>query len=153
MAVGATFRGPFASVLPCDYNLTHTWGEDPYIWQSKTDGSLHILYHCQRYGHGLPNWPALHAFSPNAGGDGTSAAWYATKSPGKVGAYGTNVSWTNRTWSGDAFFTRQRPELLFDPQSGAPRLLYTAIQEMPAAKADGWGWSFSFAQPLAGGGL
>ena len=152
VAVGKTFRGPFASVLPCQYNLSHTWGEDPFIWQSRADGSLHILYHCMRFGHGLPNWPALHAFSPNADGTGTSPNWYTTTSPAKIGAYGTNLSWANGTWSGDAFDRRERPELMFDAASGAPRFFYSAVQETPASKSDGWGWSFSFVQPVRGGG-
>lgn len=48
-----SFLGPFTSTA----NLTKAPGndEDPFLWQEKVDGSLHILYHNSARG--------LHAFS------------------------------------------------------------------------------------------
>ena len=87
IAVASNISGPYEAVFPCNYTMTsNTWGEDPFIWQSPRDGSLHMLYHCMRYGHGVPNSPGLHAWSANTKGDGRDT-WHTTQSLDHRGAY------------------------------------------------------------------
>ena len=84
IAVSQNVSGPYEAVFPCNYTMTsNTWGEDPFIFHRR-DGSLHMFYHCMRYGHGLPNSPALHAWSANAGGRGRDK-WHTTSSPSHHG--------------------------------------------------------------------
>jgi hypothetical protein len=79
-----------------------------FLWQSKADGSLHILYHNGAHG--------LHAFSKDG------KAW--SKSPTHSHAFelGVDVSDGSRF----ELSRRERPELLFD-SSGRPRWLYNGV--------------------------
>mmetsp|Transcript_11848 Transcript_11848/g.35720 ORF Transcript_11848/g.35720 Transcript_11848/m.35720 type:complete len:440 (+) Transcript_11848:198-1517(+) len=147
IAVADNVTGPYQAVFPCNYTMTsNTWGEDPFIWQSKIDGSLHVLYHCMRYGHGVPNTPGLHAWSRNTNDDGRDV-WHTTTSPGHRGAYGTNISLADGTSTGVRFHRRERPDLLFD-NTGRPVAFFSALQETTPPTGGGWGWSFSFGQLL-----
>jgi hypothetical protein len=159
IAVAQNTSGPFEAVFPCNYTMTsNTWGEDPFVFHRR-DGSLHMFYHCQRYGHGVPNSPGLHAWSANAGGQGRDR-WHTTDSPSGHGAYSTNISLSNGSSTGLLYHRRERPDLLFDRATGNPLAFYSALQETagPAAavaaagqeggNSPGWGWSFSFAQTV-----
>jgi hypothetical protein len=149
IAVSQNTSGPFEAVFPCNYTMTsNTWGEDPFIFH-RPDGSLHVFYHCQRYGHGVPNSPGLHAWSDNKGGQGRDV-WHTTASPSHHGAYSTNISVANGSSTGLLYDRRERPDLLFDNITGNPLAFYSALQQTvgptgPSGKR-GWGWSFSFAQ-------
>lgn len=151
IAVSQNTSGPFEAVFPCNYTMTsNTWGEDPFIFH-RDDGSLHVFYHCQRYGHGVPNSPGLHAWSANEGGQGRDT-WHTTASPSHHGAYSTNISLMNGSSTGLLYHRRERPDILFDNITGKPQAFYSALQETvgptgPDGK-QGWGWSFSFAQAM-----
>ena len=142
--------GPFTAVFPCNYTMTsNTWGEDPFVFH-RADGSLHMFYHCQRYGHGVPNSPGLHAWSANKGGQGRDQ-WHTTTSPSHQGAYSTNFSLSNGSTTGLLFHRRERPDPLFDKATGDPLAFYSALQETASPNPrGGFGWSFSFAQAVRG---
>ena len=53
-------------------------------------------------------------WSSNAGGQGRDA-WHTTSSPGHRGAYSTNFSLSNGSYTGVLYHRRERPDLLFDP--------------------------------------
>lgn len=134
---------------PKKKRTSNTWGEDPFIWHSSRDNSLHMYYHCMRYGHGVPNSPGLHAWSHNVGGDGRDV-WHTTKSPSHQGAYSTNVSLeVNASWTNNLFHRRERPDFLFN-DNGEPVKFYSALQETSAPEpgATGFGWSFGFGQDV-----
>ena len=113
-----------------------------------------MYYHCMRYGHGLPNSPGLHAWSANEAGDGRGP-WHTTTSPGRRGAYSTNVSLTNGSSTGLLYHRCERPDILFDEQ-GTPLAFFSAVQETSVppqqhvsvgiGAGTAFGWSFSFAQ-------
>lgn len=145
IAVAQNVSGPFEAMWPCNYSLTGTWGEDPFVWQAP-DGTLHMLYHCMRYGHGVPNSPGLHAWSANRNGDGRDE-WHATTSPGHRGAYPTNIALANGSSTGLRFNRRERPDILFDV-SGQPIAFYSALQQTTPPPGGKWGWSFSYGQRL-----
>jgi hypothetical protein len=146
IAVSNNVSGPFEAVFPCNYTMTsNTWGEDPYIWHSPRDGSLHMYYHCMRYGHGVPNSPGLHAWSANRAGDGRDV-WHTTKSPSHQGAYSTNISLANGSTTDLLYHRRERPDILFDRTGNTPVAFYSAIQETTTPVGAHFGWSFSFAQ-------
>ena len=149
VAVGSNISA-FEALFPCNYTLTiGPLAEDPSILPKQSDGSLHMYYHCQRYGHGVPNSPGLHAFSRNRAGDGRDT-WHTTASPAHTGAYSTVINLTNGSSSGTLFHRRERPELLFD-EAGTPRVFYSALQETASPLVSGgWGYSFSFAQRVNG---
>ena len=111
-ATAESFLGPFTSSA----NLTKAPGndEDPFLWQSQADDSLHILYHNGAHG--------LHAFSK----DGMS--W--SKSPAHVHAFELRLNVSD----GSSFelARRERPELLFDA-AGRPRWLYNGVNTHGAA--------------------
>lgn len=146
VAISDKVEGPYHALFPCNYSMTsNTWGEDPFIWQSARDGSLHVYYHCMRYGHSVPNSPALHAFSPNIGGDGRGD-WFTTKSPSHTGVYSTNISLANNSYTDFLYHRRERPDILFD-KDGNPTVIFNALQETAKPEDGGkWGWSFSFGQ-------
>ena len=140
---------PFIPPPPKKKRTSNTWGEDPFIWHSSRDNSLHMYYHCMRYGHGVPNSPGLHAWSHNVGGDGRDV-WHTTKSPSHQGAYSTNVSLeVNASWTNNLFHRRERPDFLFN-DNGEPVKFYSALQETSAPEpgATGFGWSFGFGQDV-----
>ena len=76
------------------------------------------------------------------------------------GAYSTNVSLSNGSFSDLLYHRRERPDILFDAD-GNPSAFYSALQETaPALETThaelhlqgtvkrGFGWSFSFAQEI-----
>jgi hypothetical protein len=151
IAVADSIWGPYEAAFPCNYTMTSgTWGEDPFIFRSRHDGSLHVFYHCMRYGHGVPNSPGLHAWSADTAGDGRGV-WRTTASPGRRGAYSTNLTLANGSSTGMLYDRRERPDILFDPASGAPLAFFSALQETygpprQGSKGAGFGWSFGLAQ-------
>ena len=144
IAVADSVEGPFQAVVRCNYTdgLT-TWGEDPFLWQDASDETVHMYYHSYRFQR--TGWPSLHAFSK------TGDLWNVTQSYTGVGAYSTNVTFSDG--SKGVYSRRERPELLFDEQ-GVPMLFYSAIQEEKAGVGAGDGdepgfpYSFSLAQPV-----
>ena len=82
---------------------------DPFIFHRR-DGSLHLLFHCHQSVNGRAQ-AGLHAWSANAGGAGRDP-WTTTTSPGHTGAYSTNISLTNGSYTGTRYSRRERPDLL-----------------------------------------
>ena len=117
------------------------------MWQEKLDASLHILYH---------NGPrGLHAFSD----DGIS--W--RKSPSNSSAFTLQVNYTDG--SAVELARRERPEIYFNPTTGAPHFLYNGANTKDLAlptssvvkgfsgssRRHGFGHAFSLVQPIRGG--
>ena len=94
--------------------------EDPFLWYQAATSSFHALFHdmggCKDVG--------CHAFSR----DGWQ--WTLSTTP----AYGFGVSFTDGSQT--VFSRRERPQLVFDPATGAPTHLINGVQlphsEQPA---------------------
>jgi hypothetical protein len=86
--------------------------EDPFWWHQNSTDSYHALFHdmggCSNVG--------CHAFSP----DGFS--WTLSKTP----AYDYSVTFSDGTAT--TFSRRERPQLVFDPTTGAPTHLINGVQ-------------------------
>jgi hypothetical protein len=108
--------------------------EDPFVWFQPATASWHALFHslgaCADVG--------CHAFSRDG------AAWTLSPTP----AYGLNVSFADG--SRTAFTRRERPQLVLDPDSGAPTHLINGVQPPRALQpAGGRGdASYSLIAPL-----
>ena len=91
--------------------------EDPFWWHQPSTDSYHALFHnmggCSAVG--------CHAFSR----DGFS--WTLSPTP----AYDYNVTFTDGTTT--VFSRRERPQLVFDPDTGAPTHLINGVQ-LPRAQ-------------------
>ena len=140
-ALSGSILGPFTSSA----NLTKAPGndEDPYLWQSKHDESLHILYHNGAHG--------LHAYSKDG------RVW--SKSPTHSRAFSLELDLSGGNTF--ALARRERPELLFDAQ-GAPTHLYnganthgatlpgptTATDTVGNGRSKGFSHAFSLVQAL-----
>eukprot|EP00035_Acanthoeca_spectabilis_P011468 m.202134 g.202134 ORF g.202134 m.202134 type:complete len:200 (-) comp15356_c0_seq6:160-759(-) len=111
-ALANSFLGPFRSTA----NLTKAPGndEDPFLWQEKADGSLHILYHNGPHG--------LHAFSS----DGIT--WF--KSP--TGSHAFELQLELDNGKSVELARRERPEILFG-SDGAPQFLYNGANTVGAS--------------------
>lgn len=86
--------------------------EDPYLWYQTSTNSYHALFHdmggCSNVG--------CHAFSRD------SFTWTLSSTP----AYDYAISFTDGTRT--TFSRRERPQLVFDPETGAPTHLINGIQ-------------------------
>jgi hypothetical protein len=86
--------------------------EDPFFWYQNNTNSFHAIFHnmggCKDVG--------CHAFSK----DGLS--WTLSKTP----CYSYNVSFTDGKEK--VFSRRERPQLVFDPATGAPTHLINGVQ-------------------------
>lgn len=112
VAAAPHWRGPYARVSP-DPIIAQA-GEDPWPWVDGR-GNVHILFH---------------DFTSFVGGHAYARSWGGPWSYTGVPAYNLSVAWVNGTQG--ALARRERPQLLRDPATGAPRVLYTGV----VAKAD-----------------
>ena len=164
LATGPTLTGPyeFLSWVP-------GLGEDPFLWQDNTTGVLHIYYHVEDQ-RARSYWPSLHAFSIDGGriwnvsrsldGKGAYPASFeyisSSSSPstgstnihGNTGGSRRNVSEISETRGNVELCRRERPDVLFHPETGKPWYLFTGVQlaastKLPQCK---WAYSFSLAQ-------
>eukprot|EP00947_MAST-08B_sp_MAST-8B-sp1_P005946 g5946.t1 len=134
----SSFAGPWGPAVPVDVDAGSPRGdprpgarwEDPFLWQDKR-GHWHILAHVfadgRRCGDSDPasvrpscNYISGHAFSR----DGLTN-W--TVSPTEP--YSFSVQYDDGTTG--LMSTRERPKLLFDPETREPTHLYNAVAPMP----------------------
>ncbi len=125
-AIGSNMTGPFQSIS----NLSHSSGndEDSYLW-TQPDDTLHIIYHNGPHGY--------HAFSR---GDADNFE-FQTSAGASGNAFELDVSWSNGSTT--KMKRRERPEMLFDAKTGAPKLLFTAVESPD-------GRTFNLRQPING---
>lgn len=125
------WRGPWT--LPTE-PIFKGLEEDPFWWWQNSTNSYHALFHdmggCSAVG--------CHAFSP----DGSK--WTLSSTP----AYDYAVTFTDGTTT--TFSRRERPQLVFDPDTGAPTHLINGVQ-LPRAEqpVDSQGdYTYSIIVPL-----
>jgi hypothetical protein len=103
------WRGPWT--LPTE-PIFKGLEEDPFLWYSAATDSYHALFHdmggCSNVG--------CHAFSRD------SFTWTLSSTP----AYNYSISFTDGTQT--TFSRRERPQLVFDPETGAPTHLINGVQ-------------------------
>lgn len=92
-------------------------GEDPFPYIDQ-QGNYHILFHDFKEG----GYVGGHVYATS-----WSGPWYYSQVP----PYTTAVTWSNGT---DAKLSRrERPQLYFDPATGAPQVLYNGVVPGPDA--------------------
>jgi hypothetical protein len=144
IASAPSWRGPYAplSAKPLfadsEFNAT---GEDPFLYVS--NGTVHIIFHVCCPGvkvNGTLDTTivAAHAFAPMGKNLGKGSNWYLSPEQ----PYSLNVTYANGTLATVA--RRERPQLYFDPDSGAPRVLTTGVVPQHASSA-----SFTMATGIA----
>lgn len=127
VAVAPTFTGPFTLVTALAQDMAGN-DEDPFIWQER-DGSLHLMQHNGPYG-----W---HWFAPTVEGP-----W--ARSPTQATIYANFANGTDG--SSVVFHRRERPEILFDPQTRQPAYLITGVEAQNAAGAS---VAYSYMHPVS----
>ena len=127
IAVGGNWSGPYRSLSRAG-PIVNASGEDPYVWVDPR-GHFHMLFHSFAATGG-------HAFARALAGPWTL---------GDVAAYNKTIAWSNGTTI--TYAERERPELLLDPVTGAPAVLYTAVL-LPGQNGT-WGPSFTAAAGIA----
>jgi len=118
IARAPSWRGPWA--LP-DEPVFRGLEEDPFLWFQPSTNSFHALFHDMGGCAGV----GCHAFSR----DGW--AWTLADSPAYD--YGVDFSDGSRT----VFSRRERPQLVFDPDTGAPTHLINGVQPPRALQPAG----------------
>ena len=129
-AVNNDFRGPYATV----FNLTNgqPGDEDPFVWE-QPDGTLHLVWHNKNYGY--------HGFAVDNNGKG-GGKWQVSPI---VGTHAFNLTAPLSNGTSFALLRRERPEIRFDPSTGAPVMLYNGV-------TGPWGAAWVLGQPFAGTG-
>ena len=128
VAVAANWSGPYAS-LSRAAPIVNASGEDPSLWVDPR-GRFHMLFHSFATVGG-------HAFARALAGP-----WALSD----VAPYNKTITWSNGSTL--TYAERERPELLLDPVTGAPSVLYTAVL-LPAPNGTGWGRSFTAAAGIS----
>ena len=136
LAKGNTQLGP--EINPDGHPIV----EDPFLWISKTAknrGSYHILFHDYN-----SVWTGAHAFSLT----GEYGSWkMSTRHAHGRGVYNTTVRFVDGTT--ETFYRRERPELLFDADTGEVTHLLSGVER--AASGPGpntYQYSMSLLQPV-----
>jgi hypothetical protein len=110
--------GPWVHVLEVPTGGTPGTFEDPTIFQDPR-GALHVLWHTYTMDGIVPYSVSGHSFSA----DGLT--WHSSN----VQPYGATANVTDGTVL--AMSTRERPKVVFDPDTGAPTHLITAVCPVP----------------------
>lgn len=144
--------GPWVHVLEVPTGGTPGTFEDPTLWQD-VRGGLHVFFHTYTMDGVVPYSISGHTFSRDG------LAWYSSD----VQPYGGTASVSDG--SELAMSTRERPKLVFDPATGAPTHLITAVCPIPSCppqaaiqcKVQGVGphqgyWTHTLVQELDYGG-
>lgn len=126
MAMAANWSGPYVPIsMQPILNVT---GEDPSLYLDSR-GHAHIIFHAFATMGG-------HAFATTIAGP-----WTLGEPP-----YNDTVAWINGTVS--RLGNRERPELYLNPETGAPRVLYTGA--CAPYSGSQWGPSFTMAAVVRG---
>jgi hypothetical protein len=129
IAMAANWSGPYRSLSPAA-PIVSASGEDPSLWVDRR-GNLHMLFHSFATVGG-------HVFARNLAGP-----WTLSDTP----PYNSTVTWSNGTTI--TYAERERPELLLDPATGAPAVLYTAVL-LRSQNGSAWGPAFTAAAGIRG---
>ena len=134
-----SIEGPFTIVANLSWQYSND--EDPFVWQ-QPDGTLHCLYHNGR-GSKHPNH-GLHAFSTDG------KVWHKPAdalSPACAQQQVCGALYTNNVTLADGTVQelegRERPALIFDPDTRAPIWLFNGA--ISANSSVPW---FAMAQPI-----
>ena len=129
VAMAANWSGPYRSLSRAG-PIVNASGEDPCLWVDAR-GHLHVLFHSFATMGG-------HAFARQLEGPWTLS---------DTAPYNSTISWSNG--STVVYAERERPELLLDPATGAPAVLYTAVL-LHSTNGSAWGPSFTAAAGIRG---
>ena len=129
------YKGPYYNIANLSVDA-----EDPYLWQSKIDGSFHLIFHAMSSAQHHSQWPSLHAYSMDLYNWTTSSSWDNYQ----IGAYSTNVTWSNGNIS--TYYRRERPEIGWSSDGITPLYFYSGVMEFPIASHSAY--SFSVVQNI-----
>jgi len=135
MLHASSWEGPFERVGTKIFEAGSD-NEDMYMWRDSNSG-VHMLMHSQRNDHHNHERRGAHAYSP----DGQPDNWKLSHDE----AWPTFLYYDD--CGADAIVKRQRPSLVFDPETGEPTHLVTGV----ASSHHGleWGDGFTVFQPIS----
>merc|ERR1712183_1147074 len=116
--------------------------EDPYMWYDSKTGGVHMIMHSQNNSHYNHERRGSHAYSPP---NGMPFNWKLSSAE----TWDTFLYFDN--CSSESIVKRQRPSLIFDPETGNPKYLLTGIATTEHGLEWGDGWTaFQPIDPIQG---
>lgn len=136
VALAPSWNGTYALVTGEPIAIPPPWcvaglGEDPFLFQSKT-GSFHMLIH----GMCFAIFNAIHAYSLDG------IIWTVSNTPPY--SYAVNYSDAPST----VYWRVERPQMIFDPTSGAPLVLFNGVCLDGIACLENPGKTFTLARKI-----
>jgi hypothetical protein len=135
VAIAPSWNGTYALVTGAPIAIPPPWciaglGEDPFLYRSAR--GFHLLIHGMCYAI----FNAIHAFSLDA------VTWFLSPEA----PYSYAVNYTDA--ASEVYWRVERPQLVFDPASGAPLGLFTGVCGDGIACLENPGKTWTLARPL-----